>query len=196
MARNSIAKNALWAAAGTPAMAQELKDVRGPVALPLNLPVWIALAVLLAALIAWLIGRYYRRFLRSRRISAVSARPDPWQIALDKLEELRQADLPGRGMIKEYYIRLSAIVRWYIEERFSIRAPEMTTEEFLDSLRGSSVLNQNQKQALNEFLTCCDMVKFARYASNRPEMEKSFGLAQKLIEETRLAVEPKSAVKT
>jgi len=38
---------------------------------------------------------------------------------------------------------------------------------------------------LQQFLTCCDMVKFARYGSSEQEMEKSFMLAERLIDETK-----------
>ena len=49
----------------------------------------------------------------------------------------RSADAPAaerlveRGELERYYVGLSAIVRRYLEDRFGLRAPEMTTEEFL-----------------------------------------------------------------
>jgi len=110
--------------------------------------------------------------------------PPPWTIAREKLKSLMAEDLPAKGLIKEYYSRLSDIVRQYMEDRFNLRAPEMTTEEFLFSLRSSSQLNTVQKEALKDFLTCCDMVKFAKYSSHAQEMAQSFVLAEKLIDET------------
>jgi len=169
---------------------RELKDVRPPLAWPYGISIWLVLLIILAVGLLLLIGWYLKKRARSQDVQVPAPHPDPWQVASQRLRELRQQDLPGQGLIKEYYIRLSAIVREYIELRFLIRAPEMTTEEFLDSLKGSAILNQTQKQALNEFLTCCDMVKFARYSSNPSEMDKSFVLAEKLIEETRPADSP------
>jgi len=72
-----------------------------------------------------------------------------------------------------------------MEERFDIRAPEMTTEEFLASLNTSGRLAEPHKKFLREFLGSCDMVKFARYFFPREEMDKSLDLAQRLVEETR-----------
>ena len=44
-------------------------------------------------------------------------------------------NLPARGLIKEFYLRLTGIVRQYVEDTTGIRAPEQTTEEFLRDMR-------------------------------------------------------------
>ena len=57
----------------------------------------------------------------------------------------REAIAEARGLIaegafKEYYSALSGIVRTYVEQRFRIRAPEMTTEAFLLAVASMTVL--------------------------------------------------------
>ena len=47
------------------------------------------------------------------------------------LPALVTEDLIARGLIQEFHYRTSGIVRGYIERRFGVSAPEMTTEEFL-----------------------------------------------------------------
>jgi hypothetical protein len=47
-------------------------------------------------------------------------------------------NLPARGAFKEFYLRLTGIVRQYIEGTTGIRAPEQTTEEFLRDVRSSN----------------------------------------------------------
>ncbi len=108
----------------------------------------------------------------------------PKEIAYESLKSLNAENLPAQGRIKEYYIRLSGIVRRYIEDQFNVRAPEMTTAEFLLSLKMVRWLSAGSRDALEEFLKCCDMVKFAKHASTHQEMEQSFVLVKRLIDET------------
>ena len=162
---------------------QDIRDIRGVFRRgkrlkPIIAAFFIALGII-GALIFW---------IRKRRKAAVEAasriRPAD-EIAYEKLRELKQMKLPEKGMVKEYYIRLSEIVRYYLEGRFSFRAPEMTTEEFLESLKFSPELKVEHKQLLREFLSHCDMVKFAKYGPTPLEVLDSFGSAEKLVDQTR-----------
>ena len=108
----------------------------------------------------------------------------PWEKAYARLENLRLKKIMENAFLKPFYVELSDIIRHYLEERFSIKAPEMTTEEFLDSLKNSPVLNDIQQQTLKEFLLICDMVKFAQHPSSSTEAEKSFNLVKSLIDQT------------
>jgi len=112
-----------------------------------------------------------------------------YQIAYDELMELKAMDLPGKGKIEEYYIRLSDIVRHYLERRFAFKAPEMTTEEFMITLKASPEVASEHKKLLKEFLSHCDMVKFAKYGPTPLEMVDSFNAALNLVEQTRLIEE-------
>jgi hypothetical protein len=169
------------------AAAEGIRDVKPPVALPSDFFLLVLILLILIGIGAiWLI-RFLLRKKRKKKAAPAPALP-PWAIAYERLESLRLEDLPGKGRTKEYYTRLSDIVRRYIEDRFDIHAPEMTTEEFLFSLRNSSKMNPKQKEALQGFLNCCDMVKFARYSSNHQEMEQSFSLARRLVDETKIEV--------
>jgi hypothetical protein len=64
----------------------------------------------------------------------------------------------------------------------------MTTEEFLNTLKDSKVLNAGRKILLKDFLSHCDMVKFAKYLPDEKEIEASYGSAKRFIDETREAV--------
>ena len=81
----------------------------------------------------------------------------------------------------------------YIENRFKLRAPEMTTEEFLDSLKQTDALTAKHKELLAEFLNLCDIVKFAKFGPSITEIEESFNSARRFVEETRPAEDSKEA---
>lgn len=167
---------------------ENLKDVRPPVDLPANyffllLVIGVVLLVGLFFLLRWLSQK-----LKSKKPTVIIVRP-AWDIAKEELAALERDDLPARGEIKEYFVRLSDIVRHYLEHRFSVSAPEMTTDEFLLHLKTLPALNQQQKESLKEFLTTSDLVKFARQGSSLEEMTTALNGARRLVEETTPRVE-------
>jgi len=107
------------------------------------------------------------------------------EIAYKDLEELKNKDYISRGEFETYFTELSDIVRHYLENRFNIRAPEMTTEEFLNALRHGKMFSREHKDFLKDFLSHCDLVKFARYDSDVGEAQKSFSAARSLIDQTK-----------
>ena len=113
------------------------------------------------------------------------ARKTPYEIAYEALIKLRNENLPKQEKIKEYYTGLSDIVRYYLEGRFAFRAPEMTTEEFLEDIKKSQVMEPAHKDLLKNFLSHCDMVKFARYGPTPLEMVDSMSAVEKLLDQTR-----------
>ena len=83
-----------------------------------------------------------------------------------------------------FTVLVSDTIRLYLEERFTFRAPERTTEEFLHELQNSSHLTPDQKQTLGEFLSRCDLVKFARYEPTEMELRDLHAAAVRLVDET------------
>ncbi len=160
-----------------------LAPIKDVVALPDNRPLYYGLsgvallAVIITALILW-----HKRQQRIREQNRVF-RP-AHELAYARLKLLADEDLPSRGEIKLFYQKLSDILRFYIEHRFALRAPERTTEEFLDELRNSNRLSTENRQALEDFLRQCDLVKFAKHQPARPEIEQSQNLAEKFIDVT------------
>ena len=162
----------------------DIKDVKPPV----NLPDFWWIVWLILGLIAIAASVYF--FLRYKKPApAPVAPPTPeipaWDKAYQQLEALRRENLPDKGHFKEFFTRVADIARLYMENRFNIHAPHMTTEEFLYYLGITGHLNETQKAALKDFLDSCDMVKFAKYAPTIAEALKNFDCAQKLIDETK-----------
>ncbi len=123
---------------------------------------------------------------RRRQRQAEETPPIPAHVlALAALRELIAEDLIGRGERKAFYNRISAILRVYIENRFQLRAPEQTTEEFLDGLSHSGdALVKAHQDLLADFLQHCDLVKFAAYHPEDKEVQATFDACKKFIVET------------
>ncbi len=160
----------------------QMRDIEDPV----NLPAAFILPLAAAGLIILIAGSVFVVNLLKKKIEVKNKRLKPaHQIAYEQLEALKNKDYLSRGKIKEYYIEISDIVRHYLENRFLLKAPEMTTEEFLVNVRDYSQLASVHKVLLREFLVCCDLVKFARYAPVKEEIDSVFDSAKMFIDQTK-----------
>jgi len=160
----------------------DIRDIKPPLSYGFNY--WAVLLFLIILIVITALGWYLVTRLKKSKQQPIVIRP-PHEVALKRLSELKRKDFIKKGLIKEFYIELSDIVRRYIEARFSFRAPEMTTEEFLSSLKYSSILSQNEKELLGEFLVRCDLVKFAKYSPSLSEIELSLNSAEDFIIKTK-----------
>lgn len=160
----------------------DIKDIRPPVEFPFWGWILIAVAIMITlAALAWWLQR--NRKPKIIQAPVVPQRP-AHEIALEQLENLSHKHYPEAGLFKDFYFHLSNIVRHYLENRFGIKAPEMTTEEFLLFAHTSTLLTDVQKQFLKDFLNGSDMVKFAKHLPTVNEAKANFDLAKKLILET------------
>ena len=107
-----------------------------PMVPPQPVPQTIAIGWLVAAGLAVVLAILGVVVLRRRKRRPVEPRRQtPEEIAQAALARLLAENLPARGLVKEFYLRLTGIVRQYVEDTTGIRAPEQTTEEFLRDMR-------------------------------------------------------------
>ena len=144
-----------------------IADIKGPVKAPLTLAeLWPYLLGLLLIVFA---GYFQRRYLMGRKQKAVVkpsvAIPDEPAdvIALRELNRLREEKVWQQGRVKEYYSRLSNILRLYLEHRYALPAMERTTSEILQSLKHSGFNDRKLFEILKDILETSDLVKFAKY---------------------------------
>ena len=118
----------------------------------------------LAALvsIAYLVIRKVRQMVRVHRMS-------PIERALYELDNLLKKGLPGRGFYKDFYVELTMVVRRYIERQHGVRAPHLTTDEFLRAAESNAAFSRDSIAELKAFLESADLVKFAGVEAT-PEM--------------------------
>ncbi|MBN1418840.1 MAG: hypothetical protein JXP34_08690 [Planctomycetes bacterium] len=139
---------------------------------------WVVLGGIAAAGAALVAARVIRR--RSPRL----ARGIPaHERAFAALRRLVDAKLVEAGEIEAFFVALSTILRTYIEDRFSVRAPERTTEEFLEEAARHEALAAHRDR-LGDFLAVSDLVKFARYEPEDAQIERAFETAKRFILET------------
>ncbi|GHT79395.1 hypothetical protein FACS189464_4160 [Bacteroidia bacterium] len=146
----------------------DIADIKPIYQLPIGwadiLP-WLAIigAVLLGlAIIAFAVYVIVRKRQHRPVFGAPKPAEPPHITALRELDKLRNEKLWQQDRIKEYYTRLSDIVRIYIEGRFAVAAMEMTSEEILAGLKKSGFEDNNLVHRLRQMFSLSDLVKFAK----------------------------------
>jgi hypothetical protein len=142
---------------------------------------WLLGAAALLAAASPLLLRLYRESLAQRRQESA------YEIARGELDALLYGGRPARdrASMDRFYVKLSTIVRSYLENRFALRSPELTTEEFLNVMGRSPDLARSHQQLLREFLQHADLVKFAAHLPSEGDVDAQIGAAENFLEETR-----------
>lgn len=140
-----------------------------------------ALAALVTGSVAtWRIVGKKRRIAEQR---------SAYEDAIAALRTLEKRGAPGAEDADAWFVELSAIVRSYLERRYEIRAPELTTEEFLLEASRARELTAAHRAQLSAFLERCDRVKFAGYRPDSAESMATLEAARGFVEDTRLREE-------
>lgn len=160
------------------ATTNDIRALKPPVVIPNGwLWFWVVLAVIALAVILYFVWKRWRK--KQDEPVVVPVIP-PHERARQKLQEA----LALFSQPRPFCILVSDTIRQYLEERFNFHAPERTTEEFLYELKATDLLLHDQKESLGEFLSVCDMVKFAKYEPGQPELQALHESAVRLIDET------------
>jgi hypothetical protein len=153
---------------------KDLKPAAGPVALNRSYR-WIGWS-LLAGLV--LIGAVVSSVVWWRRPRPVAeAVLSPQQEAQQRLDQLLRGGLAQRD-VKEFYVRLTGILRCFIERTHGIHAPEQTTEEFLREAASTGSFTIDERQRLQNFLESADLVKYAAHLPRSEDIEASIDRAR------------------
>lgn len=109
--------------------------------------VMLAIIALASAVVYLMV--FFCRFVASK---VREHRMSPIERAWVELDRLVKKALPLKGRYKDYYVELTMVVRRYVQRKYGLKAPHLTTEEFL---------MQYRSDALKDFLESADLVKFA-----------------------------------
>ena len=176
-----IARGCAWpvllASTALAEAADDIRDIRGPKAVPVS---WVVPAVLAGAIVvafcAFAVSRRRNRGTRGRNLSLSEQ-------TLERLEDTRALMRPATA--REFGIAASEVIRNYIEKRFEVIATQRTTEEFLQTLlQSSNEALARHRSLLEEFLHQCDLVKFAGASLAVTDMEALFQSARGFVLQT------------
>ena len=174
-----------------PDEAGDIRDIKPPLLPRPNYGTYITYGSILLILVALAIVIFYLLKRRREGKSLLPRKQKPMrpahEIAMEELERLVAADLHNHGQVKEYYIRLSDIIRQYIENRFYIPALEMTTGQLI-AVMSSEGLDAEYIDMMRIFLDQCDLVKFAKYIPTEKENSETTQIAFDFVERSKLVI--------
>lgn len=146
--------------------------IKGPVKVQTYEDLYLALKIITLAIIAYGIISLWKK--RSKKEFEEVGRSNyrmPFNIALMKLEKLKQFDFSNEISKKDFFVKISLILREYIENSFFIRTLEMTTED-IDANHDLFPFDSDLVTELTRILQRADMVKYAREEKDREQCMK------------------------
>ena len=169
------------------ASSPQFHDIKPPLEI-VTLGTWLGrfAAVALLGALLWLGWWLWRR--RKPRTARAHMLPPDERARARLGAALALIDHPER-----FCTAVSEITRAYLEERFGLKAPDQTTEEFLADLPKNAELDERHKESLAGFLTGCDLVKFAKFEPARADLEALHAAALDLVLQTAPVAVPAQA---
>lgn len=147
---------------------------------------WLSLLLVLLAFVAFaLCVRLSDKKPVTRRVVVKPPTP-PHKQAMSDIEGIRTMPKASRDEAKAYYMRLTSILRTYIQARFGLNAREMTSRQIIDRL--TQLDDPAALHELREVLETADLVKFAKYESTLTESDRAVMQAIDFVNTTKLEV--------
>ncbi|MBF0494691.1 MAG: hypothetical protein HQL28_06130 [Candidatus Omnitrophica bacterium] len=164
-----------------------IKDIKLPLGVPAKYA-WVLIAgfaalILSAGAALWIYTH------RKKAAETIEIKITAHEAAFKELDRIKRLGLVEDGKIKEYYYLVSICLRKYIEDRFSIKAPEQTTEEFIETAMRSDKLEGKYINLLKDYLERSDLVKYAKLEPETAECGKVLETARQFIDETKVIIQ-------
>jgi hypothetical protein len=165
-----------------------IMPIKGPLDISAKRKTWwiyLLLGVLvLAYIIVHFVLRKRRKEAKATEVIKYISPKSAYKTAIEKLNKLNEEKLWQQEQIKPYYIRLSDIVREYVEHRFKFLALESTTDEIMEDLQ-KVLYDEENTNNLKYVLELSDFVKFAKAKPLSDEHAKCMTYAYGFIRGTK-----------
>jgi len=146
---------------------QKLYDIKPQIAVEKNYNTWLVRFLWACTILFFLIGGVWAYYFTQRRREIRNAALPPFERAIEELKALERSQPKVQEEYKDYYSKLTEIVRRYLEEEAKIDALESTSSQLLDKMlllkdAGKIPLEKETLKNLKTVLETADLVKFAR----------------------------------
>ncbi|HXV28193.1 MAG TPA: hypothetical protein VD913_04430 [bacterium] len=161
----------------------DIRGVKSVISIPQRYlkPILFTAATLFFAILAVFLFYIFRK---KNLLQLVPEKPlTPEEEALLNLNRLFESDLLRKGKVKEYYLRLSEILRIYFEIRYDILAVESTTFEIM-KLLSQKDMDAKLFEKIEEVLLAADLAKFAKWTPEPKEILEINRKAKSVVEES------------
>lgn len=163
----------------------EIHDIKGQMKYPLTfaeVAPWLALAWLIAVIVIVIVCIVN---IRASRVKQAEKPQDPAHIlALRELDKFRGDKFWAADKQKHFYSGVTDVLKVYMEDRFGIDAPEMTTAELFDALKKEDALTPELYGEMKDLFETADFVKFAKLTVSDGDNAKVLPLAVRFVTST------------
>ena len=141
---------------------------------------WASVGIVAGALIAYLV---YRWMTRPKPVPPPPPPRPAWDVALERLDEVRHAGLLEVGRFGEYFDRVSDAMRSYLGALYGFDGLESTTDEIVASLKSARLYGVALPEVV-AFLQDCDLVKFANFTPALGECTRVLEAGERIVRAT------------
>ena len=159
---------------------EDIRDIKSLQSTPVDPIVYLLLGIIVGVL--FLFGVIY--YLVRRKGKQEAPKEPPETIALEKLAQLKTANLLTEGRVKEFHFKVSETLRNYIEDRYHFPASDRTNEEIKDTIH-TIPLNEEQKSQFLDILSETDIVKFTDFNPGHDRSLQILAYSEKFVENTK-----------
>lgn len=158
----------------------DIFDIKPPVEFGIDPAIFYysLISVLILAIFAVLFFVLRKKQKKRKTKNVVTLLPD--EIAFKQLDKLAGLVNPDG---KEFYFRLSSVLRGYIQGRFLIDALEMTSEELFPRVDELD-FDKELKRGIKDFLRFSDPVKFAGKIADSKKMQTDLMFVKDFVKQT------------
>ncbi|MBF90055.1 MAG: hypothetical protein CMG75_10490 [Candidatus Marinimicrobia bacterium] len=165
-----------------------LRDLKPPVPIPLMVP-WKTILSVLGIIFSFLgLLWIWRKRIHDQPKKLDIQIPNrlPYEIAMDKLEILKNENPSDSETFKKYYEELSYLVREYIENQYFLRAMEMTTTE-IEKTKFYFPISDEKLDKIILILKRADLTKFAKFVPSISSYNEDLLVVDEFLKLTRLS---------
>lgn len=149
-----------------------IHDIVGPVSFFPYTTSQVILTLVMLFLILAILGYFIWRARRQRPLTK-------GELMLQALAAMKKDLMLGTD--HDFGIRVSTLLRNYLNAVFGLAAPLQTTEEFLKSLHGKECFSISEQEALTVFLRQSDVLKFAQGIAEAEERLNLIEAAEQFV---------------
>lgn len=162
-----------------------IHDLKGQIRYPLTfaeVAPWVVLFWLVAVLMIAAVCIYK---IRSSREGLAGKPQEPaYIVALRELDKYRGDKYWSADKQKQFYSGITDTLKTYMDVRFGVDAPEMTTAELFNALKGDKGITPELFEELRVMFETADFVKFAKFTAPDEDNAKVLPLAVRFVTST------------
>lgn len=145
-----------------------------------NTLIAVGAGVVLGAVLLYLLRRWAKR---PKPVPPPPPPRPPWELALERLDEVRHAGLLETSRYGEYFDRVNDALRTYLGARCGFDGLESTTDEILVRMKDAPLAGV-PLPVIVEFLQTCDLVKFANMTPTEDECKGVLVAGERIVRDT------------